>query len=191
MFGVCCTNPITPAPDVDGVVTTEPSTTASVGGRPKPGGGAIPDNWPPPIPTHPPDHTVPPLPTHPPGVGQWPTQPPSPPTTTTTTTTPKPSKPPAGQWPPTQRPPGQWPPTQRPPGQWPPTQRPPGQWPVQTKPPATSPPQTTTTAATVIDASCGAKNGYQDQERIVGGQNADLGEWPWIVCISCFKFYYI
>lgn len=26
---------------------------------------------------------------------------------------------------------------------------------------------------------CGAKNGFQDQNRIVGGQNADPNEWPW------------
>ncbi|KAL7039517.1 hypothetical protein ACKWTF_000008 [Chironomus riparius] len=30
------------------------------------------------------------------------------------------------------------------------------------------------------DASCGLKNGNMDQNRIVGGQNADPLEWPWI-----------
>lgn len=40
-----------------------------------------------------------------------------------------------------------------------------------------------TTEPTKIDTSCGQKNGYQDQERIVGGQNAEQNEWPWVVAI--------
>jgi hypothetical protein len=41
----------------------------------------------------------------------------------------------------------------------------------------------TTTEAGKVDMSCGQKNGYQDldQERIVGGQNAEQNEWPWVV----------
>ncbi|KAI5710572.1 hypothetical protein M8J75_009812 [Diaphorina citri] len=43
----------------------------------------------------------------------------------------------------------------------------------------------TTTEAGKVDMSCGQKNGYQDldQERIVGGQNAEQNEWPWVVAI--------
>ncbi|XP_070504277.1 proclotting enzyme-like [Chironomus tepperi] len=33
------------------------------------------------------------------------------------------------------------------------------------------------------DVGCGAKNGNMDQNRIVGGQNADPLEWPWIAVL--------
>lgn len=107
--------------------------------------------WPPPLPTHPPDHTIPPLPTHAPI--EMDSKVTVKTTTIATTTTRK--KPISTTWP-----------TKKP--AW---------WPGATtiKPSVTSPSITMATSA-----SCGAKNGGQDQERIVGGQNADPGEWPWI-----------
>ncbi|KRT78395.1 Trypsin [Oryctes borbonicus] len=60
---------------------------------------------------------------------------------------------------------------------WPPsTTRPPWQLPAS---PSTPPPND----PIIPIASCGAKNGFQDQERIVGGHNADLNEWPWIAAL--------
>ncbi|KAG8236116.1 hypothetical protein J437_LFUL000479 [Ladona fulva] len=162
VFGVCCTNPKypTPRPTQPPRPTPPPSespSTEPVVQGPDPH-NPIPPNWPPPLPTHPPDHTIPPLPTHPPSPG-WPKPPAAitPPVATTTQTT-------TTSW--TQ------PTTQRPayPG-WPPT--------IATT--------TTTEAAPAVVpiqvANCGAKNGSPDQQKIVGGQPAELHEWPWIAAL--------
>lgn len=72
-----------------------------------------------------------------------------------------------------------------------PTTQQPGWPPSTTRPPwttgswftPTAPSTTPSTDHGIPTASCGAKNGFQDQERIVGGHNADLNEWPWVAAL--------
>lgn len=174
MFGVCCTNPAKPTEPSDGFTTTlEPVVELEDSSDYEPefnstSSAKFPfypqiSNWPPPLPTHPPDHTIPPLPTHPPSPGY-------------------PSNPPVN-WPPTtSRKPQQITTTRpiyKPPTQ--PPYKPPTQPPY--KPPTQPPYKPPVDMPSLPVTSCGAKNGYQDQERIVGGHNADVDEWPWIAAL--------
>lgn len=181
MFGVCCTNPLPITTEKPTTKAPKPTTTQPPVEKPDeipssenenkyiPPGLAI-SNWPPPIPTHPPDHTIPPLPTHPPSL-QYPTHPPSPgypthptpPTHPTHTTRPTPPTPGYPTHPPI-----------------------PG-YPTHPTRPTISTSTTTRRPVHVPDTGanqqCGLKIGYSDQERIVGGSNADPGEWDWIAAL--------
>lgn len=137
--------------------------------------GGMKDNnypsWPPPIPTHPPDHTPA---THPPNFG-GPIVPTTRPTTTTRSTTTRRSTT-------TKR-------TTSYPG-WPPT--------APTHPPPTTGPSQSEDggSSNINDATCGTKsarsanNGNDSDEehpddgfKVVGGQQARLGDWPWIAVL--------
>lgn len=153
-FGVCCEDSSKPSDNVN-VVAENKETYVN--------------NWPPPLPTHPPNHAAP---THPSISGSWPSwiQSTFKPIVLTTTTT----KPGVYPWPPPL-------PTHKPVSHI--TTRPPTLAP--THPPTHPPtrPPTYPPAQSDVGDYCGAKNGNQDQERIVGGQNASPNEWPWIAVL--------
>jgi hypothetical protein len=156
-FGVCCTNPITPTPDTNEIDPGNSNQGIEVNQR-------YPIVYPtetnnPSTPSWPP-----PIPTHPPDH---------------TAAT---------------HPPGIFSPTTAKPGGNPvvttSTKRPTTTWPTRPTRPqiSTRPPLVTTTKATTVQSdpnhgTCGAKNGYADQERIVGGHDADPNEWPWIAAL--------
>ncbi|XP_022117558.1 proclotting enzyme [Pieris rapae] len=178
VFGVCCTQPVgTPPqqePDVQRLGLLRPAMPLQFAPMQIPGFPNIPQataysqwlynanqrqvpaQWPPalpPLPTHPPNHTPA---THPPSlVSGEVTQPPANPSPIPTTT-----------W-------GTKPPSTTK-QTWPPL------YPTQPTKPPTQP---------GTDSSCGIKNGPQtyespqDEERIVGGHNADLNEWPFVVAL--------
>lgn len=116
--------------------------------------GMYANNWPPPLPTHPPNHAAP---THPSVSGSLPSGIHT--TFKPIVITPTTHKPGAYPWPPPL-----------------PTHKPVSQ---VTMKPTTPPPA----VQSDIGEYCGAKNGNQDQERIVGGQNASPNEWPWIAVL--------
>ncbi|CRL01385.1 CLUMA_CG014174, isoform A [Clunio marinus] len=159
--GVCCTNPILPSiPSVQGEDNEQNKVEVPVIQSNQNFG-----SWPPPIPTHPPNHTPA---THPPGIFGIQSVTTSKPSTTTRrfTTT--------------------W--ATKPPNIWQQPQQPIFAVPGQS---TTKRPSLIVTTDSVLNnevdfgvsESCGAKNGFQDQERIVGGQNADPNEWPWVAVL--------
>uniref|UniRef100_A0A336MH51 Phenoloxidase-activating factor 2 n=1 Tax=Culicoides sonorensis TaxID=179676 RepID=A0A336MH51_CULSO len=161
-FGICCTqNMVGQGTDTPAIEAVEVSNDLS----------GMRDNnypsWPPPIPTHPPDHTPA---THPPGFGG----PVVAPTTTskkpitTRTTTRRTTTPSYQGWPPTQAP--------------------------ITTSTTMKPVSEDTGSSNINDATCGTKSvrsGYDDIEdshpddgfKVVGGQTARLGDWPWIAVL--------
>lgn len=160
--GACCTNLLTTMPGVSDVSNDQPTTEQNKIEKPVIQ-QIIPSFpnlvWPPPIPTHPPDHTAP---THPPVIFNNPFTTTQRPTIQPTTTKSTP-------------------------------------WPTRLTPPTTRTTRRSTIPSYTTESSineippivttgtCGAKNGFQDQNRIVGGQNADPHEWPWIAVSSIFE----
>lgn len=186
MFGVCCTNPINPT-ETPGIPSTEVEVEAAeVPQDPvEDQNGPSKEN-----PLTPPSTILPTLinVTNPtisienaktpqvlvyPGISNWP--PPIPTHPPDHTIPPLPTHPPSTKFP--GYPSTSWPPTQRP------TTKPITQKPGSGIKPTPAKPISTPKPPTVVTHSCGAKNGYEDQERIVGGHNAEINEWPWIAAL--------
>ncbi|XP_041975443.1 proclotting enzyme-like [Aricia agestis] len=184
VFGVCCTEPVGTPPqqelDLQRFGLLNPALPISSPVLPYAGSSnnLMPawmsswntnqrqfiSQWPPtqpPLPTHPPNHTPA---THPPNLVGYPTAPTTPQTDTVSQSTTWGTKPPS-------------PSTTK--QTWPPA------YPTQPTRPTAQP--TRPPAQPGTDSSCGIKNGAlpygstEDEQRIVGGHNAELNEWPWIV----------
>lgn len=167
-FGVCCTNPLP-----DNLVTgTESTTTAAIISGAAESTAASGEHqkapfsvmqWPPPLITHPPDHTAA---THAPGAAAAGVA-----ETTKNPLSSTTSRPQYTTWPTRSTFPSSW---------------------------STTTPRTTTTMRSTykpvtsaptkpeivpINSACGARNVFEDSERIVGGDNAAPNAWPWIVVL--------